>query len=100
MSEKLKVIYVSPEISPFAQSGEMADVAGSLPKYLTNLGMEVSLFMPKYRQPEIESLPMVPVMPELMVPLGDKKLRGSVYKSELGKYNIYFIDYLKFFWRG
>ena len=97
--EKLKVIYVSPEISPFAQSGEIADVAGSLPKYLTNLGMEVSLFMPKYRQPEIESLPMVPVMTELMVPLGAKKVKGRVYKSELGKCNIYFIDNPTFFWR-
>ena len=97
--EKLNVIFVSPEVSPFAQSGEIADVAGSLPKYLANLNMEVSLFMPKYRQPEIESLPMVPALSRLVVPLGDKKEKGCVYKVELGKYNIYFVDNPKFFWR-
>ena len=99
MSQKLRVIYVSTEVSPFAKSGELADVASSLPKYLATLGMEVSLFMPKYRKPEIESLPMELIMAELMVPMGEKKVKGQIYKSELGKYDIYFVDNPAYFWR-
>jgi starch synthase len=99
MGRKLKVIYVSPEVSPFAKSGELADVASSLPKYLTYLGLEVSLFVPKYRKPEIDSLPMELIMKDLLVPLGDKKVKGHIYRSEPGRYYIYFVDNPKYFWR-
>lgn len=99
MSQKLRVIYASAELFPFAKSGELADVASSLPKYLSDLGMEVFVFMPKYRNPEIESFPMERVLQELPVPLGTEKVKASVYKGELGKYEIYFIDNPKYFWR-
>lgn len=99
MNQKLRVTYVSAEIFPFAKSGESADVASSLPKYLSHLGMEVSIFMPRYRRPEIESLPMEPVMPELLVPIGGENVKATVYKSEVGKCDIYFIDNPKYFWR-
>jgi len=99
MKKKLSVIYVSPEVSPYAKSGELADVASSLPKYLSSLGMEVSIFMPKYRRPEIESLPMELAMRELPVPLGEQKVKAGIYKSEQGKYDIYFVDNPIYFWR-
>lgn len=99
MNQKFRIVYVSPEVSPYAKSGELADVASSLPKYLSSLGMEVSLFMPKYRKPEIESLPMELVMRELMVPVGNQKAKANIYKSELGKYAIYFVDNPIYFWR-
>ncbi len=99
MGRKLRVIYVSPEVSPYAISGELADVASSLPKYLAYLGLEVSLFVPKYRKPEIESLPMELVMKDLPVPLGERKVKGQIFRSELGKYDIYFVDNPKYFLR-
>ena len=95
----MRVIFISAEVAPFAKSGEMADVASALPKYLSYLGMEVSVFMPKYRRPEIESLPKEIVSSDLHVSLGDVKARARVYKSELGKYDIYFIDNPKYFLR-
>lgn len=99
MGQKLKVIYVSAEVAPFAKSGEMADVASSLPKYMSLLGMDVSIFMPKYRRPEIESLSKELAKSNLMVMLGDKQIKGRIYKSEQGKYDIYFVDQPKYFWR-
>ena len=44
----MKIAFVSTEIVPFAKSGGLADVAGSLPIDLAMLGCEVKLFMPKY----------------------------------------------------
>lgn len=99
MSTKPRVIYVSPEFSPLAKSGELADVAATLPKYLSSLGIEISIFMPKYRNPEIESFPKELVMRDLLVPVGGEKVKASVYKGELGKHDIYFIDNPKYFWR-
>lgn len=99
MGQKLRVAYVSSEVSPFAKSGELADVASSLPKYLASLGMEVSVFTPKYRKPEIESSALELVMPELLVPVGQQKVKASIYKSKQGKYDIYFVDNPVYFWR-
>jgi starch synthase len=61
--------------------------------------MGLSLFMPKYRRPEIDSLPMELIMPNLPVPLGDRNIKARVFKGEQGKQDIYFIDNPKYFWR-
>jgi starch synthase len=44
----MKIAFVSSEAVPFAKTGGLADVAGSLPKVLEQLGCEVKLFLPKY----------------------------------------------------
>ena len=99
MEKNLRVAFVSAEVSPYAKLGEMADVAYALPKHLASLGMQVSLFMPKYRRPEIDSLPMERITSNLPVLLGDRTAKASVFKGEQGKYDIYFIDNPKYFWR-
>ncbi len=47
--KKLKILFVSAEVSPFAKTGGLADVAGSLPKALAALGNDVRIAMPRYR---------------------------------------------------
>jgi starch synthase len=44
----MKIAFVSTEAVPYAKTGGLADVAGSLPKELEKLGCEVKLFIPKY----------------------------------------------------
>jgi starch synthase len=44
----MKVAFVSTECVPYAKTGGLADVAGSLPKELEKLGCEVKIFIPKY----------------------------------------------------
>lgn len=99
MEKNFRVAFVSAEAFPYAKLGEMADVAYSLPKHLSLLGMEVCLFMPKYRRPEIDSLPMEPMTSNLPIYLGERTSKASVFKWEQGKYDIYFIDNPKYFWR-
>jgi starch synthase len=44
----LKVLFVSSEVAPFAKTGGLADVAGSLPKALRAMGVDVRVVMPLY----------------------------------------------------
>lgn len=54
----LKILLVSSEVVPFAKTGGLADVAGSLPKALAiigndSMGNDVRIAMPRYQQIEI-----------------------------------------------
>ena len=44
----MKVLYVASEAVPFAKTGGLADVAGSLPKALQAEGVDVRVIMPKF----------------------------------------------------
>lgn len=44
----MKIAFVAAEAVPYAKTGGLADVAGSLPKELEKLGCEVKLFIPNY----------------------------------------------------
>jgi len=46
--EGLKVLLVSSEVVPFAKTGGLADVCGSLPIALEDLGVDIRVMMPKY----------------------------------------------------
>ena len=45
----MKVAFVASEAIPYAKTGGLADVAGTLPVHLRNLGIKVALFLPKYK---------------------------------------------------
>ncbi len=47
--ESLKICFVSSEVSPFAKTGGLADVAAALPAALKAMDQDVRLMMPKYR---------------------------------------------------
>ncbi len=48
--QSFKVLFVSAEVAPFAKSGGLADVAGSLPKTLVAKGHDVRIAMPRYKE--------------------------------------------------
>ncbi|MDR2339147.1 MAG: glycogen synthase GlgA [Deltaproteobacteria bacterium] len=50
MPKKIKVLLAASEVSPLAQTGGLAEVAGSLPLALSELGAECSVIMPAYGQ--------------------------------------------------
>ena len=46
----MKIWFAVSEATPFAKTGGLADVAGSLPKALRKLGVDIRVVMPKYSQ--------------------------------------------------
>lgn len=46
----MRILMVTSEATPFAKTGGLADVAGALPAALQQIGHEVAVLMPRYRQ--------------------------------------------------
>src|SRR6056297_2370226 len=46
----MKILFVSSEVAPFAKTGGLADVAGSLPQEIKAKGHDIRVVMPEYRQ--------------------------------------------------
>lgn len=46
----MKVLFLSVEVVPFAATGGLGEVAGSLPRALAGLGLDMRVMMPKHRQ--------------------------------------------------
>jgi len=45
----MNILFVSPEVAPFAKTGGLADVAGSLPRALNEIGCTIKVILPFYR---------------------------------------------------
>ncbi len=78
----LKVLFVSSEITPYAKSGGLGDVIGSLPKALREMGVDARVVFPKYERLNTESLGEPEYLGTLQVTLGWRNQRAAVYKVE------------------
>jgi starch synthase len=99
MRNELRVALVTPEAAPFAKSGELAEFCSALPRYLTSLGLEVSLILPKYDTPKIASLDAAVVYPEISVPLDGNRAKASILRADQKGWAIYLVDCPKYFLR-
>ena len=95
----MKLLICSSEAEPFAKSGGLGDVIGSLPSALSALGHDVRVVIPKYRAINNQQCQLELVVKELVVDFGAQRLKGNVYRSLLPDSDtpIYFIENERFF---
>ena len=92
MSNRIKVLFLSSEVTPFAKSGGLADVAGALPLSLKRLKVDVRIAMPFYRAVMEGNFKKRVLIKDLVVPLGAEKLNTNIYETLLEDIPVYLIE--------
>lgn len=80
----MRVLIVSSEIVPFAKTGGLADVTGSLPKALRRIGVEADIILPLYRTVDRDRFPLEHSGPPVRVPMGHREEIGIVMETDAG----------------
>jgi len=78
----MKILFASSEAVPFAKTGGLADVSGSLPRVLAEMGHEVFLILPKYRSIDEKRFPLTKTGITLKVPIALRVETAEVYSCE------------------
>jgi starch synthase len=81
----MKIGVISSEISPFAKTGGLADVVGSLSLALEGLGHDLCLIMPAYRSTLQGGFALTTASLNVSVPLSDHQETASILKTTFGR---------------
>jgi len=99
-AHKLKILFCTAEVAPFAKTGGLADVAGSLPKAIARLGHDIRVITPRYGRVDPARFGLRPVLEELQVPMDETFEPVKIYEGRLGDLvPVYFVDSQKYFLR-
>jgi starch synthase len=79
----LKILFAATEAVPFAKTGGLGDVCGSLPRELAKLGHEPVIVMPAFRQAMTCGRPIEPTGIDFEIPIGRKNVVGTFLRSTL-----------------
>lgn len=101
MKNKYKVFYVTAEVAPFAGKSRLAAAAGALPKSLKDLGHDIRMMMPNYRNVNERKYILRDVirLKDMSIHIGKQAYAASGKSAFLpdSKVQIYFLDYKPFF---
>ena len=87
----MKILYISSEITPFAKTGGLADVAQALPKAIKALGHDIRTVMPKYLSVAEQSLAREQVTP-FTVQMHNGLQGAVLWQAEIDFVPTYFIE--------
>ncbi len=93
----MKILFVTPEATPFAKTGGLADVAGSLPRALRQLGHDIRVIMPCHSTAGKSGINLRKGRKSVEVTLQGQTYRGSLKQAAPDGVPHWFIDCPEFF---
>ena len=96
MKDRLKILYICPEITPYIPSTEVADICRNLPQIVQEKGSEIRTFMPCYgtineRRNQLHEVQRLSGM-NLIIDESDHPLIIKVASIQAARMQVYFID--------
>ncbi|MCX7710101.1 MAG: glycogen synthase GlgA [Clostridia bacterium] len=88
----MKILFAASEAVPFAKTGGLADVAGSLPKALKKAGADIRVVMPKYKGISKSYTEQMQFIGSIYVDLGWRHQYCGILKLEYEDVIFYFLD--------
>jgi len=79
----MNILLATSEAVPFAKTGGLADVCGTLPIEVAKRGHQTAVIMPAYRRAWSCGQTIEPLDIELSIPIGNKQVTGRVFRSNL-----------------
>src|SRR5258706_390550 len=82
----MKIAMIASEASPFAKTGGLADVLGTLSSALERLGHEVLLIIPAHREVLRGGFALEDTGEKLLVPVSSRQEEATVMQTKIGKF--------------
>lgn len=96
--QPLKILLLSAEAVPFAKTGGLADVAGSLPKAIRALGHDIRVAMPRYGRIDPEKFELKEILPAFPVPMNKQVEEATVLQGHIAPdVPVYMIENAKYY---
>ncbi|MBK7141243.1 MAG: glycogen synthase GlgA [bacterium] len=97
----MRILEVASEVAPFARTGGLGDVLGSLPKALSKQGHEVKVFMPKFGSIDSKQFSLRPLDRTLKVKAFGEEIPFSLEMHHDGRQKVdhYFVVQPQYFGR-
>ncbi len=96
--QQLKILILASEVVPFAKTGGLADVTGSLPKALRVLGHDIRVAMPRYGRIQPDKFHLETVLEQFDVPMDHTTEPAGLMQATIGvDVPVYMIDNARYF---
>ncbi len=99
--DKLRILEVASEVAPYARTGGLGDVLGSLPKALAKLGHDIKVVMPLYGSIDTDTYQLTTTTLEFPVEVAGKPriCRVAQLRDQKAKLDYYFLENAQYFGR-
>ncbi|WP_027398510.1 glycogen synthase GlgA [Anaerovorax odorimutans] len=95
----MRILFLSTEADPFAKSGGLGDVIGSLPRELKDQGIDARVMLPLYKSIKQKYIKDMKFISDFSVDLAWRNIYCGLFEIEYDGVTFYFLDNEYYFYR-